>query len=424
MAASFGYERNGSIRPLYEANCYIVLNKNLNSSLRAAAPIATAPPIAASETATLIAAAAAAPPGTSSSAPVVFRVQCVLRLSVAGNPVNEFLEEKDWRETRQSSLELPWSRDGLIIDDISLELKLSETLTALRVSKDTHQYIMDKLRFGAAAISHLLNSAPKFVVHILEVTHITLPLIDEEGQAIYPEHIPYNDEVYTDVDYHIQTEKHEIHQANFVDSVKKLIVGTREVNEKDDDASIQDWFLKLTNAIYRVAWQVTEEEDAKEEEEEKEAKEEEGIEEEEEKGEKEEEEEKEANGEGEKKEANEEEEWTCPTCLGIIESHEAWSEMPCCSRAFHCDCISPWIKRLHKCPWCRSSLPLVLQSARGLIERHNSEYILYPSPLGLHDQLVVLWHLLSEKSWWTNQVVHEVGCMCGCHSNKFEVIRA
>ncbi|RAL48671.1 hypothetical protein DM860_000991 [Cuscuta australis] len=315
MAASFGYVQNGSIRSLYEAKCYIVLNKNLNSSLRAAAPIATASPIAA---------AAAAAPGTSSSAPVVFRVQCVLRLSVAGNPVNEFLEEKDWRETRQSSLELPWSRDGLIIDDTSLELKLSETLTALRVS---------------------IHSS-----------------------------------------------------ANFVDSVKKLIVGARDVNEKDDDALIQDWFLKLTNAINRVAWRVTEEEDAKEEEEEKEAKkeeeekvgkeeeeekeakEEEGIEEEEEKRAKEEEEEKEAKEEGEKKEANEEEEWTCPICLGIIESHEAWSEMPCCSRAFHCDCISPWIKRLHKFPWCRSSLPLVLQSARGLIERHNSEYILYPSP--------------------------------------------
>ncbi|VFQ91431.1 unnamed protein product [Cuscuta campestris] len=328
-------------------------------------------------------------------------------------------------------------------DDTNLQI--SQALTLLRVPKFLHQWIVDILRKGPAAISPLPGLAPKIVVHLFEVTQITLPFINEEGKAIYPEYI--DDEMYDHVNYPPpRTEEEEIAQANFNDYNKKCTVGAGDISEEDEDASIRDWFLKLTQAIDIIAWQqvkvevakeakqAKEEDEAKEEEEENVEKEEK----EEEKVEKEGEEEKEAKEEDVIKEAKEEKEgeeekeegqkeWskedakeeeevlTCPICMEIIvEADRTWRLMPCCTQVFHCDCISTWTKRAKKCPWCRSSLPLVLQSAKGFMHRSSSDDMYCPSSPRVHDLLMVLWHALSEKVWWINWSGHDVGCKSGC----------
>ncbi|VFQ98134.1 unnamed protein product [Cuscuta campestris] len=180
MAASSESGCSSKVRCYYETRVFTPENvddEDPDSSFKAAHPIA----------------AAAASPGTASSSSVLFKVQSILRLSVAGgNPMTEFLEENDWREARQSSLELPCSKDGIIIDDKDNLKIISEALTALRVLKVSHQSIMDQLRQGAAS----LGLSPKFVVEICEVTHVTLPLIDEEGKRFMEEGetvlIPHN----------------------------------------------------------------------------------------------------------------------------------------------------------------------------------------------------------------------------------------
>ncbi|VFQ98155.1 unnamed protein product [Cuscuta campestris] len=322
---------------------------------------------------------------SSSSSSVVFTVQSTLRLGVAGgNPLTEFLEEKGWRETRQSSLELPWSTDeGLIIDD-DHNLKISETLTLLRVPKSYHQLIIRRVPPQSVGALHLVGVAPKLLVHLFEVTHLTLPLIDEHGRAICPE----SKRDYAVMNYGLQTEEEEFDQAKFVDSLKKLIVVAGGVDEEEEESGyIDNWCWDLIDAIKRLAWPVT-------------------------------------------KKAivvyDKEDKQTCPICLEVmLELDKPWSEMPCCSKAFHRDCISIWTaERVKNCPWCRSSLPLVVQSAKGLIRRLNSEHFVCPSRPEFHDLLLILWHLLSERVWWTCQVVHEAGCNCGCQTANIDMIRA
>ncbi|VFQ98168.1 unnamed protein product [Cuscuta campestris] len=340
---------SGSVALRYEVNCDFVQQKNLISPL---------------------------------SSSVVFQVQSIFRLSVAGNPMTEFLEKKGWRERRQSSLELPWSTDeGLIIDD-DHNLKISETLTLLNVPKSYHQLIIRGVPPQSVGALHLVGVAPKLLVHILEVTHLTLPLIDEQGRAICPE----GRRDYAFMSYGLQTEKEEFDQAKFVDSIKKLIVVAGGVDEEEESAYIDKWFWDVIHAIKRLAWPVTKKAIV----------------------------------------VDDEEERTCPICLEVIlELHKTWRKMPCCSKAFHRDCISIWTaERVNKCPWCRSSLPLVLQSAKGLIRRLNSEHFFCTSRPGFHDLLLILWHLLSERVWWTTQVVHELGCNCGCQTANIDMIRA
>ncbi|VFQ98174.1 unnamed protein product [Cuscuta campestris] len=88
----------------YTARCNFTADEDAISFLKAAA-------------APIPAAALSPPPATpsSSSSPVAFEVQSLLKLIFPGDDttMREFLEGTDWREKRESTIELPWSTDGL-----------------------------------------------------------------------------------------------------------------------------------------------------------------------------------------------------------------------------------------------------------------------------------------------------------------------
>ncbi|VFQ91428.1 unnamed protein product [Cuscuta campestris] len=137
----------------YTARCNFSADEDAISFLKAAAapiPTALAPPPAI--------------PSSSSSSPLAFEVQSLLKLIFPGdNTMREFLEETDWREKRESTSELPWSTDGVLMIDDNF-VKISETLTLLRVLKVYHQSISDMLcRDTPAAISHHASLPPKIV---------------------------------------------------------------------------------------------------------------------------------------------------------------------------------------------------------------------------------------------------------------------
>ncbi|VFQ98132.1 unnamed protein product [Cuscuta campestris] len=369
MAAKYGSGLGSRIRIYYETRVFTQekVDGGGGSSLNAAAAAA---PIA-----------AASAPGTPPSSSIVFKVHCIMRLSVAaGDPTREFLEVKDWRDTRHSSIDLPCSTDGLFIDDTNHNQIISEALTVLRVLKESHKSIIDQLRQGAAS----LGLAPIFMVEICEVTHATLPVIREDGkrfieQCEEDDEIVDQDEVVPFPDNNEEENKKEPDDAECLNALKRLILDVGDINEEDEVAIVDDWTKKFMDIVYRVT-----------DEEEKAAKE-------------------------EKEAKDEEEERTCPICMNIFEPDEKRSKMICCPQVFHCDCISTWLKRGKTCPWWRSSLPLVLPSAKGIIKRNESEYFVCPVHPGVSPYLV-------ERSVWSKEILHALGCECGCLSRVPDVI--
>ncbi|VFQ91445.1 unnamed protein product [Cuscuta campestris] len=202
MAAKYGSGLSSRIRIYYETRVSTQekVDGGGDSSLNAAA----AAPIA-----------AASAPGTPPSSSIVFRVQCIMRLSVAaGDPMREFLE-------------------------------------------------------GAAS----LGLAPIFMVEICEVTHATLPVISEDGKRFIEEceeedEIVDQDEVVPFPDNNQEENKKEPDDAECLNALKRLILDVGDINEEDEVAILDDWTNKFTDIFYRV----TDEEEEKAAKEEKEAK--------------------------------------------------------------------------------------------------------------------------------------------------------
>ncbi|MQL75851.1 hypothetical protein Taro_008231 [Colocasia esculenta] len=69
----------------------------------------------------------------------------------------------------------------------------------------------------------------------------------------------------------------------------------------------------------------------------------------------------------------------CAICLNEFVDGERLRRLPCCSHAFHIDCIDVWLQSSANCPLCRSNVTgdAVLQTSQalGLVPQHHTGFL-------------------------------------------------